>query len=215
MSVRIRPRSMLVSGLALSAILLSVPTQAASPTADSAAKDEPGIHESKDTPNTFDQPYVPGYNQSPQADVRDKGAPSVASEPQQANRLADEPKLPEQEAGWEDRSGYMTTSENAVGFWTDRVDGLDPETVRLDRLKERLTALERYQKALQDADQQSWSADRAAFEQELAALREEYMELPQARKSGSVARRTGDAATSSDDAGTATERTSAPEESTD
>lgn len=195
MSVRFRPRSMLVSGLALSAVLLSAPVQAASGTADGPAKDEPGIHESKDEPNTFDQPYVPGYNQSPEADVRAKSDPTVATEPQQANRLADEPTLPDGDTGWENRDGYVGTADDAVAFWSERVDGLDPETVRLDTLKERLTALEKNQKALQDADQTSWSADRAAFEQELSALREQYMELPQARKSDSVARSGGDTGT--------------------
>lgn len=119
--------------------------------------------------NPLDLPRVSGYNRPP----------TVASDSQ---RLAGQPDLADQDPVRENREGSVTAAEDVLGFRDDRVNDLDPDTARLNMLKERLTALEKNHKALQDADAQSWSVDRITFEQQLSVLREDHVRVPQARE---------------------------------
>jgi len=174
------------SALVLAAALAASPALAAEPgggsSADTAA-DGGGIHEDKDTKGTFDQPYVPGYNQSPEADVRAKSAPSVGDEEQQANALPDEPVPGNPQASWDQRDQFVTTAGDAVDYWKGKVDQVDPETVRLDELKKEVGGLAAARDMLRESESGTWTQDRDAFNAQLYAVREAYVELPAARKS--------------------------------
>lgn len=130
-----------------------------------------------------DHPVIPGYTQPNDLDVPAKGPPSVAREAQQANRLPDEPQLAAVDGGWAEREEFVRSAGEAVDFWQAKVEGIDPETIRLEDLKARLEELETQHDQLENAQSGSWERDRDAFQAVLLAMREQYAELPQGRKS--------------------------------
>lgn len=148
-----------------------------------ASEAREGIHQDQKAEPGLDQPYVPGYNQSPEANVRGMGEPSVGEPEQQANRLSDEPEVIGREASWEQHEDYVSAAGEAMDFWKDKVEDVNPRTVRLDTLEEQFAALEEQHQSLKEADAQSWDQERQSFEEALLTVRDTYAALPQQRKS--------------------------------